>query len=209
MGAYISCVYFYYFKPACNSYIVILIQLSQVNITNQTTICMSNNCLIAINNIIISQHQPQTMIITDSTFFRSNFGQLITGYKTYGEIKQGMHLFSDKASVSDESFGIFTLKRCRDSLMSAMKNTETSGTATVQYKHTANRSIIKYLCWDADELKEISKIASLIKVQHIEQHRRQMKKKFKNHVENKLNRMYDIVTDTPYENTKSYIAYIK
>ena len=45
-------------------------------------------------------------------FFWSNFGQSITGYKKYSEIKQGMHVFSDVASISDEAFGIFTLKRC-------------------------------------------------------------------------------------------------
>ena len=42
-------------------------------------------------------------------FFWSNFGQSITGYKKYSEMKQGMHVFSDVASVSDEAFGIFTL----------------------------------------------------------------------------------------------------
>ena len=41
-------------------------------------------------------------------FFRSNFGQNITSYKKYTEIKQGMHVCSDVASVSDEA-GIFTL----------------------------------------------------------------------------------------------------
>ena len=43
-------------------------------------------------------------------FFWFNFGQSITGYKKYSEIKQGMHVFSDLASTSDEAFGIFTLK---------------------------------------------------------------------------------------------------
>ena len=43
-------------------------------------------------------------------FFWSNFGQSITGYKKYSEIKQGMHVFLDVASVSDEAFSIFTLK---------------------------------------------------------------------------------------------------
>ena len=47
-------------------------------------------------------------------FFQSNFGQSITGYKKYSAIKQGMHVFSDVASVSDEAFGIFTLQQCWD-----------------------------------------------------------------------------------------------
>ena len=99
-------------------------------------------------------------------FFWSNFRQSITGYKKYSEIKQGMHVFSDVASVSDEAFGIFTLKRCWDLWMSVMNNTETPDIATVKYKHTANRSNIKYQGCDTDGLKEFSNIASLIKLQH-------------------------------------------
>ena len=60
-----------------------------------------------------------------------------------------MHVFSDVASLSDEAFGTLILKRCRESWMSAMNNTETPGTVTVKYKHTANRSNIKYQGWDA------------------------------------------------------------
>ena len=67
-------------------------------------------------------------------FFWSNFGQSIIGYKKYSEIKQGMLVFSDVASVSDKVFGIFTPQQCY--------NTETPG--IVKYKHTANRSNIKY-----------------------------------------------------------------
>ena len=48
--------------------------------------------------------------------------------------------------------------------MSAMNNIETPGTATVKYKHTANRSNIKYQGWDANGLKEFSDIAKLIKL---------------------------------------------
>ena len=77
-------------------------------------------------------------------FFQSNFGQSITGYKKYSEMKQGMHVFSDVASVSDEAFGISTLHQCWDLQMSAMNDTETPGIATIKYKHTANRSNIKY-----------------------------------------------------------------
>ena len=73
-----------------------------------------------------------------------------------------MHVFSDVAFVSDEAFGIFTFKQCRDSWMSAMNNTETPCTKTVKHKHTANRSNIKYKGWDADGLKEFSAIAKLI-----------------------------------------------
>ena len=65
----------------------------------------------------ILQHHPQKMMIMNSKlkkkylfFFWSNFGQSITCYKKYSEIKKGMHVFSDVASVSDEAFGIFTLK---------------------------------------------------------------------------------------------------
>ena len=65
-------------------------------------------------------------------FFWSNFVQSISGYKKYCKIKQGMHIFSDVASVSDEAFGIFTLKRCWDSWMLAMNNTEIPGPATVK-----------------------------------------------------------------------------
>ena len=55
-----------------------------------------------------------------------------------------MHKFLDVASISDEAFGILKLKRCWESWMTAMNNTETPGTATIKYKHTANRSNIKY-----------------------------------------------------------------
>ena len=77
-------------------------------------------------------------------FFWSNFGQSITGYKKYSEVKQDTHVFSDVASISDEAFGILTLKRCWYSWMSAMNNTETPGTTTIKYKHTANTSNIKH-----------------------------------------------------------------
>ena len=46
--------------------------------------------------------------------------------------------------------------------MSTMNNTETPGIATIKYKHTANRSTIKYQGWDADGLKKFSNIASNI-----------------------------------------------
>ena len=69
--------------------------------------------------------------------FWSNFGQSITGYKKYSKIKQGMHVFSDLALVSDEAFGIFTHKRCWDSWMSAMNNAETN-TSTLQTDETSN-----------------------------------------------------------------------
>ena len=110
------------------------------------------------------------MMIMDSKskknifFFWSNFGQSTTGYNNYSVIKQSMHLFSDIALISDEAFGIFTLKQCWHSWMSAMNNTETPGIATVKYKHTANRSNIKYQGWDADRLKESTDIAKLIKL---------------------------------------------
>ena len=88
-----------------------------------------------------------------------------------------------------------------------MNNTDTPGIATVKYKHNANTVNIKYQGWDADVLIEISKIASLVKMQRSKQYRRQMEQNYKNQVQNKLNRMYGIITDTPYENKKSYIAY--
>ena len=45
--------------------------------------------------------------------FWSNFGQSIIGYKKYSKIKQqACTNFLDVASLSDEAFGIFTLKRC-------------------------------------------------------------------------------------------------
>ena len=53
--------------------------------------------------------------------------------------------------------------------MSAMNNTETPGAATIKYKHTANRSNIKYRGWDADGLKDFSKIVKLIKEQRSQQ----------------------------------------
>ena len=34
-----------------------------------------------------------------------------------------------------------------------------------------------------------------------------MEQNYKNHIQNKLNCMYRIITDTPYENTELYIAY--
>ena len=138
MEAYVSCVYFYYSKHSCNYYIVLLIQLSQVYISNQTPIYISNNCLIVISYMSILQHQLQTIMIMDSKakkrlfFLWSNFGQSITGYKKYSEMKQGMHVFSNVVSVSHEAFGIFTLQQCWDSWMSAMNNTETPGIATVK-----------------------------------------------------------------------------
>ena len=82
-----------------------------------------------------------------------------------------------------------------------MNNTETPGIATVQYKHTANMSNIKYQGWDMIGLKEFSNIASLIKLQHSEQYRRQMEQNYKNHIQNKLNCMYGIITDMPSKNT--------
>ena len=91
--------------------------------------------------------------------------------------------------------------------MSTMNNTETPGTATIKYKHTANTSNIKYQGWDVDGLKQFSNIASLIKIQCSEQYRRRTEQNYKNRVHNKLNCMYGIITVTPYENTKSYIAY--
>ena len=72
-------------------------------------------------------------------FFWSIFGQSITGYKKYSEMKQGMHVFSDVASVSYEAFDIFTLKQCWDSWMSVMNNTETPGIVTMKYKHIASQ----------------------------------------------------------------------
>ena len=73
----------------------------------------------------------------------------------------------------------------------------------MKFKHTANRSNIKYQGWDVD--KEFSDIASLIKLQHNQQYRQQMEQNYKNHVQNKLNCMYGIITDTPSESTESYI----
>ena len=61
---------------------------------------------------------------------------------------------------------IFPLQRCWDSWMLAMNNTERSGIATVQYKHSANRSDIKHQGCDGAGLKEFSNIVSLIKSQH-------------------------------------------
>ena len=34
-----------------------------------------------------------------------------------------------------------------------------------------------------------------------------MEQNYENHIQNKLNHMYGIITDTPSENTESYIAY--
>ena len=90
--------------------------------------------------------------------------------------------------------------------MSAMNNTETPGTETVIYKHNANRSNIKYQGWDTNGLKEFSDIANLIKSQCSEQYRQQMEEKYKNHVQNKLNCMYGIITPTPSESKDSHIA---
>ena len=140
-------------------------------------------------------------------FFWSNFGQSITGHKKYSVIKQALHVFSDVASVSDEAFGIFTLKRCWDSWMSAMNNIETPGIATVKYKHTANRSNIKYQGWDADGLKEFSQIASLIKLQRNQQYRHEIEQNYKTNVQNKLNCKYNIITGPPGDKPASYIAY--
>ena len=66
--------------------------------------------------------------------------------------------------------------------MSAMNNTETPGTATVKYKHTTNRSSIKYQGWDVDGLKEFSGIVKLIKEQCSEQYWQQLEENCKNHV---------------------------
>ena len=140
-------------------------------------------------------------------FFWSNFGQSITGHKKYSVIRQSLHVFSDVASVSDEAFGIFTLKRCWDSWMSAMNNTETPGIATVKNKHTANRSNIKYQGWDAEGLKEFSDIASKIKSQRNQLYRQEMEQNYKNHVQNNLNRKYNIITGPPVDKPVSYIAY--
>ena len=118
-----------------------------------------------------------------------------------------MHVFSVVASVSEEAFDIFTLQRCWDSWMSAMNDTEKPDITTVKYKNTANRSNIKYQGWDVDGLKEFSDIASLIKSQCNQQYRRQTEQNYKNHVQNKLNCMYGIITDIPSENIESYIAY--
>ena len=117
-----------------------------------------------------------------------------------------MHVFSDVASESDEAFVIFTLKRCWDSWMSAMNNTETPGTATVKYNHTANRSNIKYRGCDANEIKEFSDIAKLIKSQRCQQYRQLIGENYKNHVQNKLNHKYSFITLTPGKSTDSYIA---
>ena len=89
--------------------------------------------------------------------------------------------------------------------MSAMNNTETPGTATVKSKHTANRSNIKYCGWDANELKEFSEIAKLIKSQRSQQYRQLIKEHYKNNVENKDNRKYGIITPTPSKSTDSSI----
>ena len=78
-----------------------------------------------------------------------------------------------------------------------------AGIATITYKHTANTSNIKYQGQDADGLKEFSKNVSLIKIQRCEQYRLQMEQSYKNQAQNKLNCMYDIITDTLYKNTKS------
>ena len=91
--------------------------------------------------------------------------------------------------------------------MSALNNIETPGIATVKYRHTANRSNIKYQCWDVAGLKEFLQIASLIKIQHSEQYRRQMEQNYKNHIKNKLNCIYGIITNTPFEHTDLYPAY--
>ena len=56
-----------------------------------------------------------------------------------------------------------------------MNNAETPGTVTIKYKHTANRSNIKYRGWGADGLKEFSEIAKLLKDQRSEQYRQQIK----------------------------------
>ena len=140
-------------------------------------------------------------------FFWSNFGQSITGHKKYSIIRQSLHVFSDVASVSDEAFGIFTLKRCWDSWMSAMNNAETPGVATIKNKHTANRSNIKYQGWDADGLKEFSDIASKIKSQRNQLYRQKMEQNYKILVQNKLNRKYNIITGPPVDKPASYIAY--
>ena len=53
-------------------------------------------------DISILQHDNGTKIKEKYQFF-SNFGQIITSYKKQSEIKQGMHVFSDLALVSDEA----------------------------------------------------------------------------------------------------------
>ena len=69
-----------------------------------------------------------------------------------------------------------------------------------------NRSNIKYHGWDANGLKEFSKIVSLIKSQCSEQYSNRWNKITKI-MSKKLNHMYGIITDTPSENTELYIAY--
>ena len=140
-------------------------------------------------------------------FFWSNFGQSITGHKKYSVIRQSKHVFIDLASISDEALGVFTLKQCWDSWMSAMNNTETPGTATVKYKHTVNRSNIKYQGQVSDGLKVFSEIAKLIKEQCGQQYRQLIAENYKKHVDNKINRKYGIITPTPRESTDSYIVY--
>ena len=102
---------------------------------------------------------------------------------------------------------MFSLKQCWDSWMSAMNNTEIPDAATVKYKHTTNRSNIKYQGWYADGLKEFSEIAKLIKSQRSQQYRQQIEENYKKHVEHKINSKYGIITPTPSKSTDSYIAY--
>ena len=59
-------------------------------------------------------------------------------------MQQCLHLFSDMPSVSDEVFGVFTLKCCWESWIPAMTNFKSPGTATIKYKHTASKSNINY-----------------------------------------------------------------
>ena len=63
-------------------------------------------------------------------------------------IKQGMHVFADVVSLSDEVFILITPQQCWDSWISANSNEEEFGIATVKYKHTTNRSNMKYQAWN-------------------------------------------------------------
>ena len=92
-----------------------LIQLSQFYINNQTTIFISNNCLIVVRYISISQHQPQTIMIADLKSKKNiyfSIGQILdkASLTTRNTVKSNkVCIFSDVALVSDDIFGIFTL----------------------------------------------------------------------------------------------------
>ena len=140
-------------------------------------------------------------------FFWSNFRQSITGHKKCSVNRQSMYIFLNVASISNEAFGIFTLKQCWESWMSVMNNTETPDIATVKYKHTAYRSNIKYQGWDSDGFEKFSDIAKLIKSQRSEQYSQQLEENYKNHIQNKPHCMYGIITAKPSECTDLDIAY--